>query len=184
MQSSQIEIKYSVWLITHPLCYASSDGKSYLSDWGVLVSPLTLIDTKVILHRTVRCWGTEAPDLGTIYELYSDCSKNTVNIQPFELSVVVNEWHEFSADYIGETKLTQDMIMSEGKFKERFVEPGLMRCDISDSHQWKALLQTLWEKFPKICYSFARMDVSVDGNPRHNSRRLGKMAVLSDSGLS
>lgn len=86
---------------------------------------------KMIFERELRSWREDL-DLGVVYELHRDGSKNTVNIrQPFGSSVIANEWPEFAADHIGETTKTYDMIKGEGKFKEQLKWTSV---DISYSH--------------------------------------------------
>src|ERR1700728_3138042 len=94
--------KYSVWIFTRPLSYAThftpfaltSDGRDYLRHWGVLISEMTLLDAQVILFRKTEYRGNGGTELGTMYELLRDENNhNNVKItRPFELATIEKEW--------------------------------------------------------------------------------------------
>lgn len=124
MSQSSSSMAYSVWLVTRPLSYATlfplsettSDGKRYLRHWGVIVTELGLVDAKAIMLRT-RAHGNENDmDLGVLYELFQDGdSRNNVNIvRPLRMATIREHWRMFSADYIGQTEMTHEMIEREG----------------------------------------------------------------------
>jgi hypothetical protein len=119
-------MKYSVWLFTRPLSYASffpplaqtSSGKDHLRHWGVLVSEMTLIDAQVFLQRTTAYGGNDTTDLGVMYELFRDGNnKNNVNItRPFRMASIRKDWGTFSCEYIGQTSMTHIQIKREGMY--------------------------------------------------------------------
>src|SRR5271170_7491026 len=110
---------YTVWLFTRPLSLFSpfgiaSDGKPALRHWGVLVSELTLLDVQVIMQRTRGIFEDSTP-LGTMYELFREEGYGNVNIiRPFGIAIIRKDWHAFSAQYIGVTEMTLQMIDKEG----------------------------------------------------------------------
>jgi hypothetical protein len=111
--------KHSVWLFTRPLKSitllfgTSSHSKDQLSHWGVLISELSRVDGHAILSRSR---GNNDTDLGTMYELFpDDTNRNILSItQPFRTSVLRNQWPMFSAQYVGQTAMTHEMIKENG----------------------------------------------------------------------
>jgi hypothetical protein len=116
---ASIQMAYTVWLFTRPLSFfpsfgITSDGKPALRHWGVLISELTLLDVQVIMQRT-RGSLEEDTTLGTMYELFPEEGYGNVHIiRPFGILRIRNEWHSFSAQYIGTTLITLQMIDHEG----------------------------------------------------------------------
>jgi hypothetical protein len=116
--------KYSVWIFTRPLSYAThftplaitSDGRDYLRHWGVLISAMTPIDAKVILFRDTEYGGNDRTELGTMYELFRDKDdKNNVKVtRPFGMAIIEKEWWMVDFQYVGETEMTHALITSEG----------------------------------------------------------------------
>lgn len=126
----------TVWLFTRPLSYplfnpleSTSARRDHLRHWGVLVSDLTLIDAQVIMLRTRGNWGDENTPLGTMYELFRDeDDRNNVKVsRPLYIRTIKSEWRAFSSQYIGETRMTSEMIELEGMFPR-----SIRICRIAD----------------------------------------------------
>ena len=118
---------YTVWLFTRPLVYATAfpvlrlfSDRRELRHWGVLVSDMTLLDAKAIMLRSREYDGDANTPLGTMYELCRQEDRNTVNvIRPFGMYTIRKEWQAFSAQFVGVTELTHDMIIREGNSSTR-----------------------------------------------------------------
>ena len=86
----------NVWLFTRPLAYpipwmdVTSDGRPYLCHWGVLVSDLTIIDTKVILQTANK--GNRTVHLGTMYELMQTEGRSHVFVDTEFTMRELNGW--------------------------------------------------------------------------------------------
>lgn len=119
-------MKYTVWLFTRPLSYATlfpplaviSNGKEHFCHWGVLVSDMTLLDGQAILLRKIEYGGNDKTDLGTMYDLFREKDGHiNVNInRPFTMAIIKREWRWLSVQYVGETHMTYEMIKDESEF--------------------------------------------------------------------
>src|SRR5947207_3388981 len=113
-------MRYSIWLFTRPLSGAlafssftdTSEAKDYLRHWGVLVTEMSIVDTKAILQRSPRYGLSDNMELGTMYELFRERKKlNNVRIhRPFNFPIIREQWRWFSAEYVGQTEKTHEAI--------------------------------------------------------------------------
>jgi len=111
-----------VWLCTRPLFHDSmilpsemtSDGRPYLRHWGVLVTELTIIDTKVILQSTTFMTSKDLR-LGTMYELQTYNGEPNIFVDDeFSVERVRRHWGSFDAYHIGTTELPDETIKENG----------------------------------------------------------------------
>jgi len=122
--------KRNVWLFARPLSgygifpasamATTSHGHFYLCHWGVLVTPLSIVDIKAIVLRDGQRGWSQASDLelGIMWELHRlPDDKNTVNkTNPFQISTFKTQWPTCSGQYIGETSCTVAKIQLEGMY--------------------------------------------------------------------
>lgn len=107
-----------VWLFTRPLSLfprfgIGSNGTLALRHLGVLVSELTFLDVHVIMHTQDST--RRETSLDTMYQLFREEGYSNVNIiRNFGTATIRQEWHGFSAEYIGTTEMAFDMIDREG----------------------------------------------------------------------
>jgi len=90
----------------------TSDGRPYLCHWGVLVSDLTIIDTKVILQTANK--GNRTVHLGKMYELLQIEGRSHVFVDTEFTMRELNGWRSFAEQYFGETRLTHEQITTQG----------------------------------------------------------------------
>jgi hypothetical protein len=115
---------YTVWLLTRPLSYASSfsplalvsDGKDHFQHWGVLVSEMSLINAQEIMSHVHEYVVSSDIHLGTLYVSFRGPNDyNNVNIiRGFGLATIAQEWPSLTAQFVGDTEMTQEMIDDEG----------------------------------------------------------------------
>src|ERR1700738_3756921 len=116
-------MKYSVWLFTRPLSYASyfssledtSEGKDQLRHWGILVTDtMSRIDVQTLRVEYGAVDGTT--ELGAFYELFREPNNlNNVKItRPLTLSTINREWRNRAVEFVGETDKTHEEIRLEG----------------------------------------------------------------------
>src|SRR5438105_1676198 len=115
----------SVWILARPLSACSvfppfewtSRGKYPLCHWGVLVSPLSVVDVKALLYamRQTR-HTTEDSEIGIMWELEHHVGQlNTVNVtRPFTVSCARKFWNTFNAECVGGTTYNRTAIQAEG----------------------------------------------------------------------
>jgi len=118
----------AVWIFAHPLSgwgifpessmAATSQGHFHLCHWGVLVTPLSIVDIKAIVLRNWQRERSQASDLelGIMWELHRlPDNKYTINTtNPFRLSTFRTKWHTCLGQYMGETSCTEEKIQLEG----------------------------------------------------------------------
>lgn len=122
----------SVWIFARPLSGASifptpttatsSHGKFHLCHWGILVTDLSIVDVKALTLRSKQGPSmTDDTPLGTMWELIRTLTnESTVNMsQPFEVSMLKEQWVTFSAKHIGSTRLTDDQVQNSGMNLEK-----------------------------------------------------------------
>ena len=82
----------------------TSEGRPYLRHWGVLITDLTVIDTKVLI-QTPRSPAPNRTVLGTMYELQrGDDDRNDVFVHnEFSVETIRSSWGSFDAQYVGTT---------------------------------------------------------------------------------
>ena len=125
------QLSKNVWIFAKPLSGASviptfitaliSRGKFPLCHWGVLITHLTSVDVERLEFRTGEL-GQGDDSFGVLWELNrAPDDKNTVNVQPFTLLTLKNQWIKFSAKYIGTTTMNHDEIQREGINSSSFV---------------------------------------------------------------
>jgi len=118
----------NVWIFARPLSgygvfpassmAATSRGYFHLCHWGVLVTPLGIVDIKAIVLRDRKGHSNfDDFELGGMWELQRvPDDKNTVNAsRPFRVSALKSLWATFSGQYIGPTVFTDKAIQLEGK---------------------------------------------------------------------
>ena len=98
---------------------ATSHGYFHLCHWGVLITPLSIVDIKAIALRDGRGWSDSSDlELGIMWELHRlPDGKNTVNkTNPFCLSTFKTQWPTCSGQFMGVTSDTIEEIQLEGAY--------------------------------------------------------------------
>lgn len=121
--------KQNVWIFARPLSgygifpassmAATSHGHFHLCHWGILVTPLSIVDIKAIVSSGQRGWSQASDlELGILWELHRlPDNKNTVNkTNPFQISTFKTQWPTCSGQYMGETSCTGEKIQLQGMY--------------------------------------------------------------------
>jgi hypothetical protein len=117
----RIEMPRHVWLCTRPLAYeipgmdiTSDPGRFYLRHWGVLVSELAVVDVQVLIE-SIGSPNIRNEVIGTIYQLMQYNNQPDLFVDSkTTIEMIKSEWKSIHVQYVGDTLLTHEMIMTEG----------------------------------------------------------------------
>lgn len=178
----------SVWLMTRPLSLATllpplaltSNAKSYLRHWAILINDMSIMDLRAILLRTHAYCGADDIELGTVYELFRDENDyNNVHIDAhFGMAAIKKEWRMFSIQYVGETSKTSEEIKAEGgQYQER---PGLIvAIRIVEAHPDYRLFENNCQNFVKSLLQFVCPHASIPATIQSVLQRLQDVSDIT-----
>lgn len=190
---SSTRTRYSVFLFTRPLSYATlfslgivSDGKAHLRHWGVLVTEMSLVDAQALFQRSKPYGSNDYTELGVMYELFRDeLGKTNANINPhFGMEMIRKEWQMFSAEYIGETIRTHDGIKKECMISFISGSAYLVALRIIEEHPDYGLYENNCQNFVKYLLEFVCPGAVVPATIQNVLQRLQEASLAASKRVS